>query len=72
LEFKISRHEISTPLTDVAMEWIFVKRRFIPLGGVRQLADGVVKSDKNKINLQKQKHYCILAFLLQKHYCILT
>jgi hypothetical protein len=54
------------------MEWIFVKRRFIPLGGVRQLADGVVKSDKNKINLQKQKHYCILAFLLQKHYCILT
>jgi len=44
--YEVSRHGISPPLTDAVLEWFFVKRR-----GVRRLADGVVKSDKNKINL---------------------
>jgi hypothetical protein len=41
---KLSRHKISPPLTNAAVEWIVVKGGSSLLGDVRRLMDGVKKT----------------------------
>jgi hypothetical protein len=45
-QYKLSRHKISPPLANAAVEWIIAKRRFIPSGRCPQ-ADG--RGEKNLI-----------------------